>query len=109
MAFALDIFQRIGLDEGLLDALLAEHDAAVHNELKPLWAYYRNEAARAAPGTRGRLAQEAGLPARITGAAGRGVSHDDRSFAREIVIENDIAWRVHTMVDFLPVFGDLIC
>ncbi|MBN4052709.1 phage portal protein [Roseiflexus sp. AH-315-K22] len=101
MPLALEVFQRIGLSEGLLDALLAEHDAAVENDLNPLWAYYRNETARAAPGVRGRLAQEAGLPARITGAAGLSLSLDDRANAREIVIENDIAWRLHTMVDFM--------
>ncbi len=101
MPFSLDVFEGIGLTEGLLEALLAEHEAAVETRLNPLWAYYRNEAAPAAPGVRGRLAQEVGLPTRITGIPSLGVSHDDRSAAREIVIENDIAWRVHTMVDFM--------
>jgi hypothetical protein len=40
-----------------------------------------------------------GLPPRITGVV-RGT--DDRAGARrEVVIENDIGWRVHAMVDFL--------
>jgi hypothetical protein len=47
-----------------------------------------------------RLAQERGLPERLTGV--RAVADDDRlASSREIVIENDIAWRLHTMVDFM--------
>ena len=77
-----------------------------------LWAYYRNpiELVRAS-GTaltpnsaRGwyRAAQEAGLPDRIVGAGIRGDEHG----RREVVIENDIAWRIATMVDFM--FGSPI-
>ena len=52
-------------------------------------------------------AQECGLPARITGDYGAfpGLALgllDDRAHARrERVIENDIAWRISSMVDFL--------
>ena len=41
-------------------------------------------------------AQEAGLPRRITGAPEAWA--DDRGARREVVIENDIAWRIHAMV-----------
>lgn len=81
-----------------------------------LWAYYRNpiELVRASGhahgvhgSTRGwyRSAQEIGLPARIVGrgsAAGLG----DEQGRREVVIENDIGWRVAAMVDFM--FGSPI-
>lgn len=54
------------------------------------WRYYRNATVR----TNGKEhpAQAQGLPARLQPG-------DDRS--REIAIENDIAWRVHTVVDFM--------
>lgn len=68
--------------------------------LRRLWNYYRNPML---PGRRGRwyrLAQEAGLPARVTGGHAAGL--DDRALPRrEVVVENDIAWRIHTMVDFM--------
>ncbi len=62
-----------------------------------------------------RLAQEQGLPARLLGAAGSRSGfasasnsgwtlRDDRDThwrRKEIVIENDVAWRVHTMIDFM--------
>ena len=78
-----------------------------------LWAYYRNpiELVRASGtavgvggSTRGwyRSAQEVGLPMRIVGSGVRG----DESGRREVVIENDIGWRVASMVDFM--FGSPI-
>ncbi len=66
------------------------------------WSYYRNPMGASRDGAvRGgrwyRLAQEAGLPPRTTGMA------DGRADAerREVVIENDIGWRVQAMVDFM--------
>src|SRR4051812_36663192 len=55
------------------------------------------------PGSpRRRLAQEAGLRARITGAGGAAdAALDDRDWQREAVVENDIGWRVQLMVDFM--------
>jgi hypothetical protein len=79
-----------------------------------LWAYYRNPMrfAGAISGDGGpsdrpyRQAQEWGLPARITGC--RGSSGDvnaaiplDQVTRKEVVIENDIGWRVETMIDYL--------
>ena len=71
-------------------------------------AYYQNRAGISVPGTgvqgealraRGTAgAQEAGLPARIRGGEGHS--------RKEIVLENDIAWRVEAGVDLL--FGNAI-
>ncbi len=104
-----------GLDPALVD-LLIRRQAEENEELDRWFAYYRNPARRVgtvdAAGTSQttrRLAQEAGLPARVTGVrrGGAGLSlGDDRSFGRrEVVIENDIAWRVQAMIDFL--FGKM--
>lgn len=78
-----------------------------------MWAYYRNpiELVRrsgAADGgaARGwyRSAQEVGLPARIVGVGG-GLGGEagfgGERGRREVVIENDIGWRVQAMVDFM--------
>lgn len=69
-----------------------------------LWDYYANpirSAARAETTSRPyRQAQEWGLPSRLTGEAASGVAR------KEIVIENDIAWRIDTLVDYL--FGKTI-
>jgi len=76
-----------------------------------LWGYYRNQMLPP-PALTGvtesqrpyRQAQEWGLPPRITGTY---YSHDnqnqplERFVRKEVVIENDIAWRVDTIVDFL--------
>ncbi len=97
VGYELEVFGEIGLDEGVLGALLSQHEREVVPRLETLWSYYRND-----PGgssfARGRLPQVKGLPERLRGArrfadAGR----DDR----ELVIENDIAWRVQTGIDFL--------
>ncbi len=105
-----------GLSRTQLDDLLDRHDRFTRPRLAALWDYYRNPARNPAAAPRDRrLAQERGLPFRLTGvhdpaqhAASRPISADDRAWSRkEIVIENDIAWRIHAMVDFLfgqPVF-----
>lgn len=106
-ADALDLspFADEGLTSDTLDALLDEHVAHALPALSRLWSYYRNPSASRpatelsdlAGGARSlrpyRLAQERGLPARLR--SGSGVS--------EVVIENDIAWRIEALVDF--VFG----
>lgn len=107
----LDAFKNIGLDQPRLIALLTEHTKTTQPRLERLWSYYRNEMTPAGGFTRWaawgrsggseggrayRLAQEAGLPPRCTGLT------DDRAGnRREVVIENDIGWRVQSMVDFL--------
>ncbi len=76
-----------------------------------LWAYYRNPmrvigSAAGAQDRPYRQAQEWGLPYRITGArAGAAITPVDNDFhaaaRKEVVIENDIGWRIETIVDYL--------
>jgi len=80
-----------------------------------LWSYFRNPTRPhavdpTAPGGTSdrpyRQAQEWGLPARITGVARASgdVFNSDAVGGigrKEVVIENDLAWRVETMVDYL--------
>lgn len=115
MAIAWDELAALGIGKGEVERAVAEHDAKVSPRLERLWAYYRNPArgvARSAwpsikQGRNYTQAQEQGLPTRLTGVRGgvRGseVVDERARGAREIVIENDIAWRVQAMVDF--VFG----
>jgi len=69
-----------------------------------LWAYYRNPMRVCAVSSSDhggdrpyRQAQEWGLPTRITGSCDGG----DEEARKEVVIENDIGWRVETMADYL--------
>lgn len=129
MAFRLGAFADVGLDEALLKLVLTEHTTRAKPRLDKLWAYYRNPlqpigpadpppdsplaaalaglAARSRTGNWYRLAQEIGLPPRVTGLGSSEPGLDDRNRPRrEVVIENDIAWRIHAMIDFL--FGQNI-
>lgn len=84
------------LDPSLLGQLIDEHRAVNEPRLRRLWDYYRNPARGDACGKTARLAQEAGLPARLT------TGRDGYARAgREVVIENDIAWRINTLVSFM--------
>jgi hypothetical protein len=92
----------LGLD-GVV-RLLAAHGATTRPRLELMWRYYRNplslhRAGEAGAGVRYEVGQRSGLPARLVGRSDSAL--DDRSRTREIVIENDIAWRIHTMVDFM--------
>jgi hypothetical protein len=81
--------------------------------LRCLWAYFKNPmrvCGAADPGPAGserpyRQAQEWGLPARITGVCSGGEPFADCARGalsrKEVVIENDIGWRIDTMVDYL--------
>lgn len=78
------------------------HEDSILPRYLRLWSYYRNpmrsrSATTDSPGRWYHLAQESGLPLRLVGRPGELM----RSSAREVVVENDIAWRMHTMVDFL--------
>lgn len=92
---------------------ISEHRRRKLPEYEKLWAYYRNPlelvgasggvhgvAAPSGPGGWYRQGQEAGLPVRIRGR-GYGLPGSVGSGRREVVIENDIGWRVQTMVDFM--------
>lgn len=100
MGYRLEAFSEIGLSEALLSVLIADHERRERPRLERLWRYFRNPRGADGGAGRGRLAQEEGLPARLSGRGDAAV--DDRAVsAREVVIENDIAWRVQTMVDFM--------
>lgn len=75
---------------------LADHRQLQAPRLRRLWDYYRNPAQSGPDGTTPAgsqgLAQAVGLPERLRPGNGR---------HREVVIENDIAWRIDTVVDFM--------
>lgn len=92
----------------LVRSLIDTHENEALPRLEQLWAYYRNpleligrSGLAVGGGRQGwyRMAQERGLPARVTGTSVDGVSEPRNR--REVVIENDIGWRVGTMVDFM--------
>jgi len=123
MGFDLEIFadERLGAD--YVEWLVDERSAEVARHFSRLWEYYANrmedviDTAASPLGTSGRKvsesgrcyvqAQEYGLPSRITGlvqSAAGGVfggrsAKDVRR--KEVVIENDIGWRINAAVDFL--------
>ncbi|MCC5824007.1 MAG: phage portal protein [Phycisphaerales bacterium] len=94
---------------GALSLAIGEHRRRELPRQEKLWAYYRNPlglvgASGTDASTSGgwyRQAQEAGLPRRIRGRAGGVTLPGAEPGRREVVIENDIAWRVQTMVDFM--------
>lgn len=100
MPLTLAPFASIGLGVDLLESLIAEHEKRSLPRLQRLWRYYRNALAEPQDtgGSSGPPAQRVGLPARLRGD--RLLRHDSR-LRREVVIENDIAWRIHTLIDFM--------
>jgi Phage portal protein, SPP1 Gp6-like len=95
-----------GLDGPFLDLLLDEHVHNILPRLERLWDYYRNEESPATwrdnhAETRPYLAQQRGLPRRLNLPPQEARSFGGDTGAPEVVIENDIAWRVHTLVDFM--------
>ena len=121
MGFELDIFKRAGEDELAADYvewLVDERSVNIQRHFGRLWEYYANPTVEASGlgacerkvSESGRCyvqAQEYGLPARITGLlhlANAGVlgARPVKDIQRkEVVIENDIAWRINAAVDFL--------
>ncbi|MEM6506751.1 MAG: phage portal protein [Planctomycetota bacterium] len=73
-----------------LERLIADHVACGLPRFATFWRYFRNPAVPVAGAVH--PAQMMGLPGRLQPSEGR---------SREIVIENDIAWRVDTLVDFM--------
>ena len=118
MGFELSIFKDQELESDFLEWLVDEQSAGVQGHFSKLWEYYYNRmmdtsdagfySRKANESARCYVqAQEYGLPARITGLvhsantgifAGQAVSDIQR---KEVVIENDIAWRINAAVDFL--------
>jgi hypothetical protein len=123
MAFELEIFSDQMLDADYVEWLVDERSIDIQQQFNKLWEYYANRtvdmlglcAADRKVNESGRCyvqAQEYGLPARITGLSrsvraglfsGEPVQDVQR---KEVVIENDIGWRINAAVDFL--FGKMI-
>ncbi|MEM7229831.1 MAG: phage portal protein [Planctomycetota bacterium] len=97
MAYELSGFEDIALDDGRLRSLIARHERCAVPYLSRLWMYFRNplHAPDTAGGSAGPPAQAVGLPDRL-----RTPAHGTNA-PREVVIENDIAWRVQTLIDFM--------
>ncbi|USN99753.1 MAG: phage portal protein [Phycisphaeraceae bacterium] len=97
----LEGIEDVGLDEAFLRLVIDEHRRGALPRLDRLWTYFRDpgEPVGASGGSGGprrwRTGQAQGLPERFRADPLEG---DE---AKEIVIENDIAWRVQTMVDFM--------
>jgi len=90
-------------------SLLDRHFGVTLPRFERLWNYYRNplrpvgQGPSDASGRWYRMAQEDSLPARLTGRTepGSPITDDRNQARREVVIENDIAWRIHALVDFM--------
>jgi len=116
MGFDLHIFKDKQLEADYIEWLVGERSIDIHTRFAKMWQYYLNPVQEAdSIGARresstGRCyvqAQEYGLPPRITGlvhSANAGVFGGQRVRdvqRKEVVIENDIAWRINAEVDFL--------
>jgi hypothetical protein len=92
------------LSAELIAHLVGEHRGRTLPALRRFWDYYRNEldftlGDEHRPYT---AAQQQGLPGRLTRRPRQAARPADLGPGRrEIVIENDIAWRLHVMVDFM--------
>ncbi len=118
MAFDFRNFKADGLNEKFVDWLVDEQWVNMQSHYSRLWDYYQNPmyspAGLSAVDTKldetARpyiQAQEMGLPARITGikrtvqSGAMGGKSAGNISRKEVVIENDIGWRITAMVDFL--------
>lgn len=105
------------LSEAFIEWLIEEQYPVISAHFSRLWEYYQNPLTdiRGVHGAGAKFnassrpyvqAQEQGLPARITGVMPhsgvvQSVGEASQIQRKEIVIENDITWRVNAMVDFL--------
>jgi len=112
MPFELDKFQDAAVSADYLTYLVDRRWPDVQARHNRLWNYFRNPLVPAVGAVAGALninsrpyvqAQEVGLPARITGMLHSQTGSQPMTDVqrKEVVIENDIAWRLNTMVDFL--------
>jgi hypothetical protein len=124
MGFELDILNRSeaegdsGLDAEYLEWLVDEQSVDIGRHFSRLWDYYANPLVEIGEsgGLYGKInesgrcyvqSQEYGLPPRITGLvhsanAGLFGARPVKDIQRkEVVVENDIAWRINAAVDFL--------
>lgn len=100
----LNAFSDVGLDKALLSLVIDEHHSKRVPRLEKLWTYFRNPLEPVGSVWSSRVqwrpAQYHSLPPRLIGSADQAT--DDRTRNnREVVIENDIGWRIETMVDFM--------
>ncbi len=113
MGLDLRIFNDAGLQDTFIEWLIGHQAQENFRRFGRLWEYYGNPTTEIVCDCEGdssrgyRQAQEMGLPARITGSIPCG-SFEQVGLRRalqiqrkEVVIENDIAWRINAMVDFL--------
>ena len=118
MGFDFHNFDSGGLSEAFVEWLVDEQWIDIASHFGKLWEYYHNQMhelgsvgdvnRKSNESSRNYIqAQEFGLPARITGisytgadgvTSGRALQDVQR---KEVVIENDITWRINAMVDFL--------
>ncbi len=118
MGFDLHIFKDPQLEADYVEWLVDEQSVDIQAHFAKLWEYYTNRmienngsgASNRKVNESGRCyvqAQEYGLPPRITGlthsanAGIFGVRPVKDVQRKEVVIENDIAWRINAAVDFL--------
>jgi hypothetical protein len=107
MTWQLDNLNLPQLTGDALDRLLDRLTRTDRPRHRRLWAYFRNPIRfdEACPHRPYRQAQEWGLPTRITGVTAGSEPFQHRPAPpvqrKEIVIENDIGWRIETMVEYL--------
>jgi hypothetical protein len=112
MAFDLTHFQNPDLDGEYITYLVDQRAPETAATFGQLWSYFLNPMTPRSPVGANMLdtnsrpyfqAQEAGLPPRITGVGNSLAARSQLTdlCRKEVVVENDIAWRVHTMIDFL--------
>ncbi|MHC4394612.1 MAG: phage portal protein [Planctomycetota bacterium] len=123
MGFDLRIFKDQQIEADYIEWLVDERSVEIQTHFAKLWEYYTNRVIdKSEAGACGRKvnesgrcylqSQEYGLPSRITGlmhstnAGVFGAKAIKDVQRKEVVIENDIGWRVNAAVDFL--FGKSI-
>jgi hypothetical protein len=118
MGFNLDIFKDAQLEASFIEWLIDDRSIEIQVHFGKMWEYYANRTYETAglgalerkvneSGRSYVQGQESGLPARITGLVhlanggvfgAKAIKDVQR---KEVVIENDIAWRINAAVDFL--------
>ncbi len=118
MGFDLRKFKDKELTEDFVEWLIEEQWLNTSRHFNKMWNYYQNQtfeistehalSGRFSETSKGYVqSQEYGLPPRITGVVysdGGDVNYSraaDDIQRKEVVIENDISWRINAMVDFL--------
>lgn len=106
MAFDFGIFEDDGIEESFVEWLVEQQWYDIYGHFNKMWEYYQNntKAKFTDDGRKYVQSQELGLPSRITGFSGDNKIADIER--KEVVVENDIAWRINAFVDFL--FGKKI-